>query len=37
VVATVEDPLAVGHILAVQRLTRLLGPGPPGDSSAMAA
>jgi hypothetical protein len=36
VVATVEDPLAVRHILAAQRVTWPRGPDPPGDAAAMA-
>jgi hypothetical protein len=37
VIATVEDVLAVRHILAAQRWAQPLGPGPPGGAFAMAS
>jgi hypothetical protein len=36
VIGTVEDPLAVRHILAAQQLAQPLGPGLPGGAFAMA-
>jgi hypothetical protein len=36
VIATVEDPPAVHHIPAAQRLALPLGPGPRGGAVAMA-